>query len=73
MEDPRIAARQVGWVTLAPTVYSRPVRRVAVRCRKHNGQWGVGVLISTLEPHEVIELSRQPVDRLNDPVAVWLA
>jgi hypothetical protein len=73
VEDPRIAERQVGWVTLAPTVYSCAVRRVAVRCRKHNGQWGVGVLISTLEPHEVIELSRQPVDRLNDPVAVLLA
>jgi hypothetical protein len=73
VEDPRIAERQVGWVTLAPTVYSCSVRRVAVRCRKNNGQWGVGVLISTLEPHEVIELSRQPVDRLNDPVAVLLA
>jgi hypothetical protein len=42
VEDPRIAARQVGWVTLAPTVYSCAVRRVAGRCRKNNGQWGVG-------------------------------
>jgi hypothetical protein len=67
VEEPRIAEPQVGWVTLAPTVYRRPVRRRAVRCRKNTGHWGVGVLISTLEPHEVIEWSRQPVDRLNDP------
>ena len=73
VDDPRIAARQVGWVTVAPTTYSRPVRRVAVRCRKKNGQWGVGVLISTLAPDEVIVLARQPVDRVQDPSAVLLA
>lgn len=73
VEAPRIAARPGGGVTLAPTVYSRPGRRVAVRCRQHNGQGGRGVLISTLAPPEVIELSRHPVDRLNAPVAGWLA
>lgn len=73
VDDPRIPERQVGWVTVAPTAYSRPVRRVAVRCRKKNGQWGVGVLISTLAPAEVIALARQPVDRLHDPSAVLLA
>ncbi|MHC4336125.1 MAG: transposase [Planctomycetota bacterium] len=73
VDDPRIPERQVGWVTVAPTAYRRPVRRVAVRCRKKNGQWGVGVLISTLAPHEVIELTRQPVDRLKDPTAVLMA
>jgi len=46
---------------------------VAVQCRKNNGQWGVGVLISTLAPNEVVALSQQPIDRLNDPVAVRLA
>jgi hypothetical protein len=49
------------------------VHRVAVRCRKKNGQWGVGVLIATLAPAEVIALARQPVDRLHDPSAVLLA
>jgi hypothetical protein len=73
VEDPRIPERQVGWVPVTPTVYSRPVRRVAVRCRKKNGQWGVGVLISTLSPHEVLVLARQPVDRVKDPSAVLLA
>jgi hypothetical protein len=44
-----------------------------VRCRKKNGQWGVGVLISTLAPPEGLTLTRQPVDRLQDPIAVLLA
>jgi hypothetical protein len=73
VNDARVAERQVGWVTVAPTLYSRPVRRVAVRCRKKNGQWGVGVLLSTLTPPDVIALTRQPVDRVHDPRAVLLA
>lgn len=73
VDDPRIPERQAGWVTVAPTAYSRPVRRVAVRCRKNNGHWGVGVVLSTLSPHEVIALARQPVDRVQDPCAVLLA
>ncbi len=73
VNDPRIPERQVGWVMVPPTCYHRPVHRVAVRCRTKNGQWGVGVLISTLTPHEVIALSQQPVDREKDPSAVLLA
>jgi len=73
VEDPRIPERQVGWVTMAPTASSRPVRRVAVRCRKKNGQWGGGGLISTLSPHEVLALARQPVDRVTAPSAVLVA
>ena len=73
VDDPRIPERQVGWVTVPPTAYTRPVRRVAVRCRKKNGQWGVGVLISTLSPDEVVALARQPVDRVKAPDAVLLA
>jgi hypothetical protein len=38
VEDPRIPERQVGWVPVAPTAYRRPVRRVAVRCRKKNNE-----------------------------------
>ena len=73
VDDPRLPERQVGWVTLAPTPYNRPVRRIAVRCRKKNGHWGVGVLISTLVPHEVMALTQQPVDRVKEPSAVLLA
>ena len=73
VDDPRVPERQVGWVTVAPTLYSCPVRRLAVRCRKKNGQWGGGVLISTLSPQEVMTLTQQPVNRVNDPIAVLLA
>jgi hypothetical protein len=72
-DDPRVAGRQVGWVTEATGEYVRPVQRVAVRTRKKNGQWGVGVVISTLSAAEALELARLPADRLQDPVAVLLA
>jgi hypothetical protein len=54
VDDPRIEGRQIGWVTTPPTQYIRPVRRIAVRCRKQNGQWGVGVLISTIDPEHIL-------------------
>jgi len=72
-EDPKVPGREVGWVTAAPSEYVRPVKRVAVRTRKKNGQWGIGVLISTLSDEEAILLARLPIDRLNDPLAVLLA
>lgn len=73
LDDPRIPERQVGWVTMAPPPYSRPVRRGAVRCRKKNGQCGVGVLLSTLSPQEGMALPQQPGDRVHAPSAVLLA
>jgi len=59
VDDPRIEGRQVGWVSEPARDYVRPVRRIAVRCRKKNGQWGIGVLISRLEAAEVLNLSGQ--------------
>jgi hypothetical protein len=73
IQDPHLPERQVGWVTESPTDYVRPVRRIAVRCRKQNGQWGVGVLISSLSPQEVLQLTGQPESLINDPDAVLLA
>jgi len=72
-DDPRIPERPGGWVTVAPTASNRPVRRVAGRCRKKNGPWGVGGVSATLAPAEVRALARQPVDRLHAPSAVLLA
>jgi len=73
VDDPRVPGRQVGWVTQEPTAYVRPVRRIAERTRKKNGQWTVGVLVSALVPRDVILLTRQPIDRMADPTAVLLA
>src|ERR1700694_1916456 len=73
VEDPHVQGRQVGWVCLPATEYVHPVRRIAVRCRKANGQWGIGVLISTLAPQQVLALT-QPKASLNaDPATVLLA
>jgi len=47
VDDPRVPGRQVGWVPGAALEYVRPVQRIAVRCRKKNGQWGIGVLLAT--------------------------
>ena len=55
--DPADPARQFGWVTEDASAYVRPVRRIAVRCRKENGQWGIGVIVSNLEPKDVLWLT----------------
>lgn len=73
VDDPRIEGRQVGWVRAATTAYVREVRRIAVRCRKKNGTWGVGVLISTLAPREVLVLTGQSPTKVTDEAAVLLA
>ena len=73
MDDPKTPGRQVGWVTVPDSPYVRPVSRIAVRCRKQNGQWGVGVLVSTLSATEVLLLTGQPIHPVQDPVGVLLA
>lgn len=73
VEAPRSPERQGGGVTGAATPSRRPVRRIAGRCRKKNGQWGGGVLIAPLAPPEGLTLTRPPVDRLQEPIAVLLA
>jgi hypothetical protein len=57
VDDPRIPGRQIGWVRKLASEYIRPVVRIAVRCRKKNGQWGVGVLISTIDPQTILTLT----------------
>jgi hypothetical protein len=71
--DPKDPDRQVGWVTAEPTVYDRLLHCIAVRCRKKNGHRGIGVLLSTLAPLDVLALTGQPVERAHDPTGVLLA
>jgi hypothetical protein len=71
--DPHLPERQFGWVTEVADAYVRPVKRLAVRCRQQDGQWAVGVLISTLSVQHVLMLTGQPLSLLDDPVAVLLA
>lgn len=49
-DDPKVAGRQVGWVSLPATEYVRPVSRLTGRCRKAS----ICVLISTLAPAEML-------------------
>jgi hypothetical protein len=63
VDDPAVPGRQVGWVQAAATAYLHPVRRLAARCRKHNGQWGIGVIISTLAPQDVLALTHTAASR----------
>ncbi len=72
-DDPHTPERQAGWVTEVPTAYVRPVVRIAVRCRKQDGQWAIGVLISTVSASDVLELTGQPPSHLADPQAVLWA
>jgi hypothetical protein len=71
--DPKVPGRQIGWVPGETTKYARPVKRIAVRTRKKNGQWGVGVILSTLPAEVAVSLARLPVHLLQDPVAVLRA
>lgn len=73
IDDPADSNRQMGWVSLPAELYCRPVQRIAVRCRKKNGQWGYGVLLSTLSPQDVLLLTGGYEQEAEDPKAVLLA
>ena len=71
--DPADPTRQFGWVTAETSAYVRPVRRIAVRCQKENGQWGIGVIVSNLEPQDVLWLTGQDCPEESLDSQVWLA
>jgi Transposase DDE domain group 1 len=73
INDPADSSRQMGWVTVPADLYCHPVQRIAVRCRKKNGQWGYGVIISTLSPKDVLLLTGGYQQEVDDPQAVLLA
>lgn len=60
VDDPVVPGRQVAWVTASAPQYVQPVRRIAARCRRQNGQWGVGVIVSTLSEEEVLQVVDLP-------------
>ena len=73
VDDPKRQGRQFGWVELDSQEYVRPVRRLAIRFIKKRGVLQHALLISTLEPKEVISLLGLPIHLLHDPQAVILA
>ncbi len=71
--DPHQPERQFGWVTEAADAYVRPVKRIAVRCRKPDGTFAYGVLISALSAQQALTQTGQSLCLLEDPAAVLLA
>jgi hypothetical protein len=72
--DPNHPQRELGWVVPLDTPdYARPVKRLAIRWPKKNGQLSYDLLISTLAAHEVIDLLAQPAEQVHEPELVALA
>jgi hypothetical protein len=70
--DPRAPDRQVGWVAEATAAYVEPVIRIAVRCRKRNGRWAYGGLISTVEPLTALLHTAPRLGGVTDEATRWL-
>jgi hypothetical protein len=73
VDDPSHRGRQLGWAIVKSGDYARPVRRLAIRWRKRNGQKCHAMLISTLEPEEVMELLGQSPEKACEAQALLLA
>jgi hypothetical protein len=73
IQDPVWSERSFGWVSEPATAYVRPVRRLAVRCRRQDGTFAYGVLICSLSPEQVLAMLQSPRSQATDPVAVLMA
>src|SRR5215210_6589363 len=71
--DPRHEGRELGWVEVKNESYVREVRRLAVRWRKANGQRCHAMLLSTLEPAQVMALLGRAGEQTSDAQQVLLA
>ncbi len=73
IQDPDWSERSFGWVTEPPTGYVRPVRRLAVRCRRQDGTFAYGVLICSLSAQQVLAVLGRRSTQAVDPLAVLAA
>src|SRR5256714_6447524 len=73
IQDPVWPERSFGWVTEQALGYVRPVRRLAVRCRRQDGTFAYGVLICSLSVEQVLTVLGCPSSQAADPVTVLLA
>lgn len=78
VDDPKHPGRQLGWAVPETGYedgwnYIRPVRRLVIRWPKKKMKFGYAMLISTLEPRDVIRLLGLPAHKANDATAVMLA
>jgi hypothetical protein len=73
VQDPDWSERSFGWVIEAAPGYVRPVRRIAVRCRRLDGTFAYGVLICSLSAQQVLAVLKRPSSQAENPVAVLQA
>lgn len=73
VDDPRHPHRQLGWVAVKNVGYVREVRRLVMKWRKRNGQICYSILLSTLEPNEVIQLLGESDKLKHNSQAVLIA
>jgi hypothetical protein len=73
VDDPSHKGRQLGWVAVKNESYVREVRRLAIRWRKPNGQRYHALLLSTLEPAQVMALLGRAGEQTSDAQQVLLA
>lgn len=73
VDDPQHKGRQLGWVEVENESYVREVRRLAIRWRKPNGQRCHQMLLSTLEPAEVMALLGRTLEQTSDEQQVLTA
>jgi len=67
-DDPQHPGRQLGWLVPEESLdYVKPVRRLAIRWQKRNGQVRHAILISTLEPADVLRLLGRPAHDVHEP------
>lgn len=71
--DPRRKGRELGWAVVKADDYARPVRRLALRWSKRNGQRCYALLISTLKPADVLKLLGEVAEKATDEQAVLAA
>lgn len=70
-EDPHNPGREFGWVVPGDSLdYVRPVKRLAIRWRKRDGRLCHQLLVSTLEPREVMGLLGRPSRHIYEPELV---
>lgn len=71
--DPHQPEREFGYVSEPTEAYVRPVTRIGVRCRKADGRFAYGVLISALSAQQVLALTGQSLSLQEQTAAVLLA
>jgi hypothetical protein len=73
VSDPRHPGQELGWAVVKSGDYERPVRRLARRWRRRNGQKTHSLLISTLLPEQVMQLLGRAPEAVSDARTVMVA